>query len=86
VILYEMLTGKRAFQRRTPAESMTAILNDEPPALSQSAQNIPPGLQRVIHRCLEKSPEQRGFGIRIGSLVRARLLFVRRNRRCKSAE
>jgi serine/threonine protein kinase len=58
-ILYEMLTGKRAFQRRTPAESMTAILNDEPPALSQSAQNIPPGLQRVIHRCLEKSPEQR---------------------------
>ena len=58
-ILYEMLTGKRAFQRRTPAESMTAILNDEPPALSQSAQNIPPGLQRLIHRCLEKSPEQR---------------------------
>ncbi|HEY2471127.1 MAG TPA: protein kinase [Terracidiphilus sp.] len=58
-ILYEMLTGRRAFQRRTPAESMTAILNDEPPALSQSAQNIPPGLQRVIHRCLEKSPEQR---------------------------
>ena len=58
-ILYEMLTGKRAFQRRTPAESMTAILNDDPPALSQSAQNIPPGLQRVIHRCLERSPEQR---------------------------
>ena len=58
-ILYEMLTGKRAFQQRTPAESMTAILNDEPPSLSQSAQIIPPGLQRVIHRCLEKSPEQR---------------------------
>jgi serine/threonine protein kinase len=58
-ILYEMLTGKRAFQRRTPAESMAAILNDEPPALSQSAQDITPGLQRVIHRCLEKSPEQR---------------------------
>ena len=58
-ILYEMLTGKRAFQRQTPAESMTAILNDEPPALSQSALNIPPGLQRVIHRCLEKIPERR---------------------------
>jgi serine/threonine protein kinase len=58
-ILYEMLTGSRAFQRRTPAESMTAILNDEPPAISQSGQNISPGLQRVIHRCLEKSPEQR---------------------------
>ena len=58
-ILYEMLTGTRAFHRATSAETMTAILNDEPPAISQLVQNIPAGLQRVVHRCLEKNPEQR---------------------------
>ena len=58
-ILYEMLTGKRAFQRSTSAETMTAILNDDPPGISQIARTTPPGLQRVVHRCLEKSPEQR---------------------------
>jgi eukaryotic-like serine/threonine-protein kinase len=58
-ILYEMLTGTRAFHRSTSAETMTAILNDEPPAISQLVQSIPVGLQRVVHRCLEKNPEQR---------------------------
>ena len=58
-ILYEMLSGKPAFRRSTTAETMTAILHDEPPSISQTAQTIPPGLQRVAHRCLEKSPEQR---------------------------
>ena len=58
-ILYEMLTGKRAFHRSTSAETMTAILNDDPPAISQIVQSMPPGLQRVVHRCLEKNPEQR---------------------------
>ena len=58
-ILYEMLTGKKAFQKATSAETMSAILNEEPPAVSQLAQNIPPALQRMIHRCLEKQPEQR---------------------------
>jgi eukaryotic-like serine/threonine-protein kinase len=58
-ILYEMLTGTRAFHRSTSAETMTAILNDEPPAISQLVQSIPLGLQRVAHRCLEKNPEQR---------------------------
>jgi serine/threonine protein kinase len=58
-ILYEMLTGKRAFRRSTSAETMTAILNDEPPAISQLVQSIPQGLQRVVHHCLEKNPEQR---------------------------
>ena len=38
---------------------MTAILNEEPPSISQIAPASPPGLQRVVHRCLEKSPEQR---------------------------
>src|SRR5271157_6619516 len=58
-ILYEMLAGKRAFQRSTSAETMTAILNDDPPSISQIVQATPPGLQRVVHRCLEKNPEQR---------------------------
>ncbi len=58
-ILYEMLTSKRAFQRSTSAETMTAILNDDPPSISQIVQTTPPGLQRVVHRCLEKNPEQR---------------------------
>ena len=58
-ILYEMLTGRRAFQKTTSADTMSAILNEEPPTASQLAPNIPPALQRTIHRCLEKPPEQR---------------------------
>jgi serine/threonine protein kinase len=58
-VLYEMLTGRLAFAKETSAETMTAILNEDPPAPSQSGQNIPPGMQRVIQRCLEKQPAQR---------------------------
>jgi serine/threonine protein kinase len=58
-ILHELLAGKRAFQRPTAAETMAAILNSDPPAISSVVPATPPGLQRVVHRCLEKSPEQR---------------------------
>jgi len=58
-ILYEMLAGKRAFQKPTSPETMTAILNEDPPGISQLVPNLPTALQRVVHRCLEKSPEQR---------------------------
>ncbi len=58
-ILYEMLSGKRAFQKPTSAETMSAILNEEPPGISQIVSNLPPALARVVHRCLEKNPEQR---------------------------
>ena len=58
-ILYEMLSGTRSFQGPTSAETMTAILKEEPPAISQVASATPPGLQRVVHRCLEKNPERR---------------------------
>jgi serine/threonine protein kinase len=58
-VLYEMLCGKRAFAKSTSAETMTAILQDDPPAISQVVKAAPPGLQRVVQRCLEKSPEQR---------------------------
>jgi serine/threonine protein kinase/Tol biopolymer transport system component len=58
-IVYEMLTGKRAFQKPTSAETMSAILNQDPPSISQLAPTIPLALQRVVHRCLEKNREQR---------------------------
>ncbi len=58
-ILYEMLNGQRAFKKTTSAETMTAILHEDPPTVSQVAPNVPPGLQKIIHRCLSKSPEQR---------------------------
>jgi serine/threonine protein kinase len=58
-ILYEMVTGKQPFRKPTSAETMTAILNEEPPAISQVNASTPLGMQRVVHRCLEKSPQQR---------------------------
>jgi Tol biopolymer transport system component len=54
-----MLTGTRAFQKPTSAETMNAILNEDPPGVSQVASNLPPGLQRIVNRCLQKSPEHR---------------------------
>jgi serine/threonine protein kinase len=58
-IFYEMLSGKRAFQKSTSPETMTAILNEYPPEISTVVPNIPPALQRVVHRCFEKNPQQR---------------------------
>jgi eukaryotic-like serine/threonine-protein kinase len=58
-ILYEVLTGKRAFQKPTSVETMNAILNEDPPGVSLLAPTTPPALQRIVHRCLEKNPEQR---------------------------
>jgi serine/threonine protein kinase len=58
-ILYEMLSGKRAFQKSTSAETMSAILNEDPPSLSQITTTVSPTLQGVLHRCLEKDAERR---------------------------
>src|ERR1700735_5441106 len=54
-VLYEMLTGKRAFKRETSAETMTAILRDEPQTLNDTGWQGPPELQRILARCLEKN-------------------------------
>ena len=71
-ILYELITGKQTFRKPTSAETMTAILNEDPPSITESAPNTPPGLQRVVHRCLEKNPEAAlSVGIRSG--VRSRI-------------
>ncbi len=58
-VLYEMLSGVRAFRRDTPAETMTAVLKDDPPELSDSVHLVSPALERIVRRCLEKNPEQR---------------------------
>jgi eukaryotic-like serine/threonine-protein kinase len=58
-ILYEMLSGKRAFRRDTPADTMSAILTIDPPELSETERAIPLALERVVRHCLEKNPEER---------------------------
>jgi serine/threonine protein kinase len=58
-ILYEMLSGRRAFHGESPAETMSAILKEDPPELSQTNQNVSPALARFVNRCLEKNPESR---------------------------
>ncbi len=58
-ILYEMLSGQRAFRRETMAETMTAILKEEPPELSETNAKISLPLEKIVRRCLEKKPERR---------------------------
>jgi serine/threonine protein kinase len=58
-VLYEMVSGNRAFKRDTAAETMTAILKEDPPELTELKNPVSPGLERIIRRCLEKNPEQR---------------------------
>ena len=58
-VLYEMLSGQRAFQRDTGVETMTAILKEDPPDPPAVEHHVPPGLSRIVERCLEKSPSSR---------------------------
>jgi len=58
-VLYEMLTGKQAFERSSMVETMSAILTDEPDEISGTAPSTPLGLQRLVNRCLEKNPSRR---------------------------
>ncbi|HEY7188713.1 MAG TPA: protein kinase [Vicinamibacterales bacterium] len=60
-VLYEMVSGQRAFQRSTAAETMTAILREEPPSLVEqpAASGLPPAIAQIVHHCLEKSPAER---------------------------
>jgi Tol biopolymer transport system component len=60
-VLYEMLSGRRAFLGETAIETMNAILKEDPPELSQSAsgRQIPAGLERIVSHCLEKKPDER---------------------------
>src|SRR2546430_14700353 len=58
-ILCEMLSGNRAFQGPPSADTMSAILREEPAELSSAVRNLPPALARIVHRCLEKDPAER---------------------------
>jgi len=58
-ILYEMLSGKRAFRGDSMAETMSAILREDPPDLSETNKTVSPALERVVNHCLEKNPEER---------------------------
>src|SRR5262245_46534189 len=58
-ILYEMLSGRRAFHGESAAETMSAILKEEPPELSDTNKCVSLGLERLVHHCLEKNPAAR---------------------------
>ena len=59
VILYEMLGGRRPFRGESAVETLNAILKEEPEDLSATEIRISPALERIVRRCLEKSPERR---------------------------
>jgi len=59
VILYEMLSGRRPFRGDSAAETMTAILKEDPPDLSTTDNTVNPGLERLVRHCLEKRRERR---------------------------
>lgn len=82
-VLYEMVTGNRAFARETAPETLTAILRDEPPGIGLSGKQVPAELARIISRCLEKNPSERfqsardlAFALRALALSTANLEFV----------
>jgi Tol biopolymer transport system component len=58
-ILYEMLSGRRAFEGATATDTLGAILTRDPPEITTSTGVLPAGLERVVRRCLEKDPEER---------------------------
>jgi serine/threonine protein kinase len=59
VVLYEMLTGQRAFTRDSAAETLAAILKEEPPGIEDNSRPVPQGLRRILEHCLEKVPNHR---------------------------
>jgi len=58
-VLYEMLTGKRAFERRSSSETILAVDREEPPPVRELVQEVPEDLEKVVGRCLRKKPEER---------------------------
>jgi Tol biopolymer transport system component len=59
LVLHEMVSGRRAFTGRSTVEVMSAILRDDPEPLGRIRQDLPAGLERLVDRCLQKSPDQR---------------------------
>ena len=63
-VLYEMLTGRRAFDGDSAIDRAHAILNKEPPPLADAGVTVSPAVQRVLDRCLEKAPDERFQSVR----------------------
>jgi eukaryotic-like serine/threonine-protein kinase len=59
IVLYEALSGQRAFPGGSAAERATAILKEDPPDLRTTGRVVPAGLERIVRHCLEKNPEER---------------------------
>jgi eukaryotic-like serine/threonine-protein kinase len=58
-VLYEMLTGRRAFEGPTAADTISAVLHRDPPETTSGSEPVPSGLERIVRRCLEKEPDDR---------------------------
>ena len=58
-VLYEMLSGQRAFHKDSAVETLNAILKEDPPELDVEKLRVAPGLERIVHHCLEKKPADR---------------------------
>ena len=72
-VFYEMLTGRRAFRRESPVETMMAILQEEPPQLREGSRTLPAEIVEIVTHCLEKKPDERfqsardlAFALRFG--------------------
>ena len=78
-ILYELLSGKRAFKRDTASDTIAAILKEDPPELTQSGRNISPALDHIVRHCLEKD-RRTGSSRPRTSRSRSRRRRVRRRR------
>src|SRR6185503_10769163 len=59
VLVYELATGQRPFDGASASDTISAILRDTPPPLSSRRAGLPPGLDRVVERCLRKEPRDR---------------------------
>ena len=59
VVIYEMATGRKAFEGESKASLTAAILTSEPPPITKAQPMTPPALERVVKRCLAKDPEER---------------------------
>ena len=58
-VLYEAISGMRAFHGETSTDTMSAILHNDPPELTETNRNVPPALERIVRHCLEKNPAER---------------------------
>jgi eukaryotic-like serine/threonine-protein kinase len=63
-ILYEMLTGRRAFRGETDVDTITAVLREKPPEVTRERANVPHAFEQIVNHCLEKEPDQRFQSVR----------------------